>query len=231
MDLVSVHVPKAAGNAVRRLLVPPFGGGVAYLYGDYRAEGAFADRWPALRARDARGALAAVHGHVPLDALRTAFPDAATMVWLRDPVDRVASYAAYWAGRRRHGNPTHDAFLDAGADPVALAEMLQGEVAGYLGATGIEDVDFVGFTETFEADAARFETWLARRGLPSRAWRRPVDRVARASLRAEIALAPVANRTPRRTPLDPAVRAQLEAVLAGERAIYDAARARRARAA
>ncbi len=225
-----MHVPKAAGNAVRRLLVPAFGAGVAYLYDDFRSEGAFEERWPALRARAADGTLGAVHGHVPLDALRAAFPEAATMVWLRDPVDRVASYAAYWATRRRHGNPNHDAFLDGGADPVALARRLQGEVAGYLGATAIEDVDFVGFTETFTEDAARFEAFLAARTLPRRAWRRPVDRLARARLRAEVALAPVANRTRVRPALGADVRAELEAILADERAIYERARAHHARA-
>jgi len=220
MDLLSVHIPKAAGNAVRRLLVRPFGAGVGFLYDDFRDAVDYDERLDRFRAHGA------VHGHVPLDLLRSRFPDARTMVWFRHPVDRIVSYAWFWKHQPRHGNPNHDRFLDAGADPVWLAELLRDEVRGYLGRTPVEDLDFVGVVENFDRDAARFEHWLADQGLPRRAWRGPRDRWARTMQRAEAYLAPVANRNRKKGTLEPDVLARIETTAAQEMAIYQRALAR-----
>lgn len=220
MDLLSVHIPKAAGNAVRRLLVRPYGAGVGFLYDDFRRDVDYAERLDRYRA------LGAVHGHVPLDLLRERFPDARTMVWFRHPVDRLVSYAWFWKHQPRHGNPNHERFLDAGADPVWLAELLRDEVGGYLGSTPVEELGFVGVVEHFDRDAARFERWLADEGMPRRVWRRPRDRWARFRQRAEAVFAPVANRNRKKGVLDPDVLARIEATLDDEMAIYERALAR-----
>ena len=217
MDLLSVHIPKAAGNAVRRLLVETYGAGVRMLYHDFRPGVDF--------RREARrsGRVGVLHGHVPLDLLREAHPEARTMVWFRHPVDRLESYHFFWRRQPRHGNPNHDRYLDAGADPEMLAELLQNEVAGYLGATAVEDIDFVGVVERFSDDAERFERWLQDEGLPTRSWTGLRDRWARGLLRAEMRVAPVANRNRARGRLDPDVRARVEAILSDEMAIYERA--------
>lgn len=217
MDLLSVHLPKAAGNAVRRLLVRSYGAGVRFLYDDFRSGVDYRDRL------ERSTAFGAVHGHVPLDLMRERFPDAETMVWFRHPVDRVVSYAWFWTQQPRHGNPNHDRFLDAGADPLWLAELLKDEVAGYLGATSVEELGFVGIVERFERDAQRFERWLEYQSLPRRAWRGPRDRWARWSQGVETLLVPVANRNRRKGALAPDVRARIEAILADETAIYQRA--------
>jgi hypothetical protein len=145
------------------------------------------------------------------------------MAWFRHPVARVVSYAWYWRRQRRHGNPNHDRFLDAGGDPVWLASLLQDEVAGYLAGTDVEALDFVGVVERFDQDAPRFADWLEGEGLPSRPWRRPRDRWARALLRAETLVTPVANRNRAKGTLAPEVHDEIEAILATEMAIYERA--------
>jgi len=217
MDLLSIHIPKAAGNAVRRLLVERYGAGVRFLYHDFRPNVDYE------RILERRGPAGAIHGHVPLAPLRERYPEARTMVWFRHPVARVVSYAWYWRRQRRHGNPNHDRFLDEGADPVWLASLLKDEVAGYLAGTSVDELDFVGVVERFEDDAPRFADWLEAEGLPSRRWRRPGDRWARAMLRAETLVAPVANRNRAKGTLAPEVHARIEAVLADEMAIYERA--------
>lgn len=217
MDLLSVHIPKAAGNAVRRLLVQRFGAGVRFLYDDYRDD---VDYAAMLHASAGYGA---VHGHVTLDLLRLHAPDARTMVWFRHPVDRIESYAAFWKRQPRHGNPNHDQFLENGADPVWLANLLRDEVQGYLGRTSVDAIDFVGVVERFGSDAPRFQRWMDREGLPSRAWRRPADRWARLVIEAERLVVPVANRNRSKGRLSEDVRAEIETILADELAIYERA--------
>ena len=222
MDLLSIHIPKAAGNAVRRLLVERYGAGIRFLYGDFRADVDYR------RILERGGAAGAVHGHVPLALLRSYYPEARTMVWFRHPVARVVSYAWFWKRQPRHGNPNHERFLDEGADPVWLARLLKDEVAGYLGGTSVEDLDFVGVVERFDDDAARFQRWLEGEGLPSRPWRRPRDAWARALLGAEAWFAPVANRNRAKGTLPREVVERIEEILSDEMAIYETALARSA---
>ena len=220
MDLLSIHIPKAAGNAVRRLLVDRYGAGVRFLYHDFRPDVDYG------RTLERRGPVGAVHGHVPLAPLRERYPEARTMVWLRHPVARVVSYAWFWRRQRRHGNPNHDRFLDAGGDPVWLASLLQDEVAGYLAGTDVEEIDFVGVVDRFDEDAPRFARWPEAEGLPRRRWRRPRDQWARALQRGETLVAPVANRNRAKGTLPPGVHERIEEILAGEMAIYERALAR-----
>ncbi len=224
MDLLSVHVPKTAGNSFRRILVRHYGAGLVRLYHDFRPGVDYA-------RTIARGRRAgAVHGHVGLDPLREAFPEARSVVWFRQPVDRLLSYFDYWTGLRPHGNPLHDRFMAGERTPERLAELLAGELAGYLGATPVEGLGFVGLVERFDEDAERFERWLASCGLPSRphdGWR---DRAARWLERADQLRAPHANRTRRRRPPpDPERRARLAEILADEVALYRRACRRRER--
>lgn len=84
-------------------------------------------------------------------------------MWLRDPVERIASYYDFWLGTEPHGNPNHDEFLRRGMslaefarwDPVRM-EFAQKYVAGLEPG----DFTFIGITERYGDDLARLADLL-----------------------------------------------------------------------
>jgi len=100
----------------------------------------------------------AVHGHFSPAQFWSAGRNAKMIMWLRDPVERIASYYDFWLGMEPHGNPNHDEFLRS---DMTLAEFARWEPIRteferhFVAGLAPDDFFFIGITERYEEDLAR----------------------------------------------------------------------------
>jgi hypothetical protein len=146
-ELISVHIPKTAGESFLDILRQVYGRALVCDYGG------------AVRGLDRARV---VHGHFPVHRYRARWPEASLVTWMRDPVERVTSLYYYWLGAAPHGNPNHDRFLAERPSLIEFARTpeLQSEVGQYLQASAPSDFLFVGFVDRFDADVQRLARLL-----------------------------------------------------------------------
>jgi hypothetical protein len=203
VEIVSVHLPKTAGTSFRRILDRYYGRELLNIYERHLSEP------PSLAG------FSAVHGHFQLAPMRTLCPGAKTVVWLRHPVERIASYHRFWTTRRPpKGNPRYASFLRSDRSIESLARIQADEVPTYLGCR-LSGLDFVGIVEHFNEDIRRFERWLWRTfRRPPRVW--PVLRAIAKGER----WVTRENRTKGNTLIDTDRRQEIEQILSHEMEIY-----------
>jgi hypothetical protein len=105
----------------------------------------------------------AVHGHFAPAQFWSAGRNAKMIMWLRDPVERIASYYDFWLATEPHGNPNHDEFLRR---DMTLAEFARWEPIRrefpehYVAGLEPDDFAFIGITERYQDDLARLARLL-----------------------------------------------------------------------
>lgn len=105
----------------------------------------------------------AVHGHFSPDQFWSAGRNAKLIMWLRDPVERLASYYDFWLATTPHGNPNHDEFLRRAMTLAEFArwDPIRTEFAEqYVAGLEPDDFFFIGITERYDAELARLATLL-----------------------------------------------------------------------
>ncbi|HKK23527.1 MAG TPA: hypothetical protein VJ947_07560 [Pseudohaliea sp.] len=168
--LISLHLPKTAGTSFLALLETVYGDALLRDYRDRPINRTVATRrlravngclrhvLPPPRVRTAR----CIHGHfLPLKyALLPTRDGRRFVVWLRDPVERLASHYHYW---HRSYNP-----LDAGRlhrrvveerwslERFCLGPELRDIYSAFLWGFPLSRFDFVGITEHYDEDVAEF---------------------------------------------------------------------------
>lgn len=168
--LISLHLPKTAGTSFLSLLEAHFGAALLRDYADRPINrGEFKRRLRAL-AMELRHALPSrrlqgvrcIHGHfLPVKYSRLPVTGSRRyVVWLRDPVERLASHYHYW---HRSYNP-----MDAGRlhrrvieerwslERFCLAPELRNLYSAFLWRFPLARFDFVGITEHYDEDVALF---------------------------------------------------------------------------
>ncbi|MBT5137449.1 MAG: sulfotransferase family 2 domain-containing protein [Acidimicrobiaceae bacterium] len=153
--MISLHIPKTAGTSFRAALDVEYGNDLAHIYG-----GAAID---AHRYR-------AIHGHIRVDEARAVAGKAKWIMWLRDPVDRLASYYDFWRQSDPHGNPNHDHFLASDMGFATFIEWapIRNEFAEhYVSGLEPDDFTFVGLTERYDDDIQRLAVTLGWRAAPT----------------------------------------------------------------
>lgn len=168
---VSVHLPKTAGSAFRKVLADLCGEDFFLDYDDrplasgyparrIRNMQADRERCEKMLAAEMRGDDAAifVHGHFVATKYESIFPQARHVTWLRDPVERVISQYHYWL---REPDPKNDlcAILvenRLSLEAFASLPQIHNVYSRFLGSRDLLQFDFVGITERFAEDLARF---------------------------------------------------------------------------
>jgi len=201
LEVISVHVPKCAGMALRTFLENSFGGDA--VYSDY------ADR-PADPASpmnlDRAGFLAkfsdgnyeflagkkAVHGHFHPLKYRAACARL-RVTFLREPIERMISHFLFWKVLPRHGHSLHDYFLDNDLSFEQFARlpiMCRFYSGVFFGGVDMASFDLIGFHDRADEDFARLQRSVgSRAAVPKEnSNRHPAYEIERASILADARL-------------------------------------------
>lgn len=174
--IVSVHVPKTAGTALRSALCDAWPQDrVFFDYADRPLDpgsamhidpDGFHARWQQTLP-DVLAGHDVVHGHFN-PAKYTPITDARWITFLREPVRRVISHYFFWRSWPRSGNRLQEYMLDNRLSLYEFARlpfMRRCYTGVFFAGVDVDGFDFVGTQERLEADLARLERLLGR-GLP-----------------------------------------------------------------
>ena len=159
--IVSVHIPKTGGVTFREILEKLAEGHIHYDYGDRPlSPPALAER---VRRRFRRVTVPpetrVVHGHFLAAKYARVFPEARFVVWLREPLQRLASHYHYWKREPDLENATCRRLIeeDMSLDAFASLPEMRNVQSRFLSGVALERFAFVGLTERFEEGLARFQ--------------------------------------------------------------------------
>ncbi len=182
--IVSLHMPKTAGNSLLAVLDEHFGEAISHDYLDYPMNVA-----PEERHRQAvEGCLAAakapseyrdircIHGHfLPLKYLLLADVRPTVFVtWMREPIERLVSHYHYWLDHydpdSTDTRPLHRRVVEEqwSLEQFCLSDAMRNLYSEFLWGFPLERFDFIGMTENYEADLRAFSLEYLGRELESR---------------------------------------------------------------
>jgi hypothetical protein len=156
--LLSIHIPKAAGNSFRVSLMKRFGRKFIKDYGDWAGFDT-----PEARARRARREAAAraqcetlktykvIHGHFVADKYRGLFADEKFVAFFRDPYQQSIAHYNFLQRNPQREHPEARIFHEA---KMSICEYLEWNAfrdhqSQFLGTLKIEDLAFVGLSEEY----------------------------------------------------------------------------------
>jgi hypothetical protein len=174
MELISVHIPKTAGTALRNVLRQVYRS--ERLYEDYtdrpldpqspfNSDPATWHRERDTLVRHLGPHYRAIHGHFAAIKYQRDFPEARRIVWLREPASWLISLYFFWKNLPRRDNTLHHRLLDEGLSFVEFVELPEAQnrfTRIFLKGAALEEFAFVGLQEHFDEDfqqLARLMAW------------------------------------------------------------------------
>jgi Sulfotransferase family len=165
MELISIHIPKTAGTAVRNVLRQLYGADLVEDYTDrpLDPQSRFHAHPRAWRkesddfARHLGPGYRAVHGHFAAIKYANHFSEARRIVWLREPISWLISLYYFWKNLPRRANTLHHRLLDEGLSFIEFTELPETQnrfSQVFLKETRLDQLDFVGLQEHFDEDFA-----------------------------------------------------------------------------
>lgn len=167
--IVSVHIPKTGGSTFRELLSEVAGPNLLLDYEDRPLWGNYPvrrinnipndqKRLVQIQGKRAESQTVVVHGHFLVSKYTSFFPRARRVVWLRDPVERIASHYYYWKRTPNLGNAVCKRLIE---DRLSLVEFarehsLRNIMSYFLDHQDIRRYDFVGITERYSDSLSLF---------------------------------------------------------------------------
>jgi hypothetical protein len=157
--LLSIHVPKAAGNSFREALLRKFGARAMTDYGDWagfdvpEANARRQAREQAMRAR--RDELAAdydvIHGHFVADKYLDLFPVQQFSAFFREPHQQVIAHYYFLKRNPQRRHPEARIFHEANMSLMEYLEWdaFQNHQSQFLGSLCVDDLDFVGLSDYY----------------------------------------------------------------------------------
>ncbi len=149
--IVSVHVPKCAGTSFKRVLNEVCGARIWYNYGTIFSR-------TQARPELVPPGTTFIHGHFLADAFDDLFPDRRLVTWVRHPVERLVSNYHHFLRspdmRDDCCRELHERKLNL--RQFADLEWMQNEIGRYLAGKPIEDFEFIGIAERFDASIRQF---------------------------------------------------------------------------
>jgi len=160
--IVSVHIPKTGGSTFRSLLSEVAGSHLLLDYDDRPlAENYLVrrirnmpndqQRFLKIQKKQLSNQVVVVHGHFLVTKYTSFFPYARRVVWLRDPVERLASHYFYWKRTPDLGNSLCKRLIDNHLSLVEFARdpSLRNVMSYFLDNQNVWGYDFVGITENY----------------------------------------------------------------------------------
>jgi hypothetical protein len=165
--ILSIHVPKAAGNSFRQALNDAYGDRFMKDYGDWagfnvpEANERRAKREQEMRAR--RDELAAsydiIHGHFIADKYRGLFEPEQFIAFFRDPFQQAQAHYYFLERNPQREHPEERIFHEnkmTFADYMAW-DAFRDHQTQFLGSLSIDDLAFAGLSEEYEKSLALFK--------------------------------------------------------------------------
>ena len=170
MLLVSVHIPKTAGTSFRRILQSIPNVKVFLDYNDKYLASNYSERKIQNMAADLernekildalkyQSLFVVVHGHFLATKYEHIFPDSKSIIWFRDPIDRLASHYFHW---QRNPDMKHDICMEMHKKRMTLKDFaefppIRNIYFRGLCSKSLESFDFIGLTEYFEQSIMLF---------------------------------------------------------------------------
>lgn len=166
--ILSLHVPKAAGNSFRELLRVEFGERLMSDYGDWAGcrvpEAAERSRVRTLKMRGRRDELLEkydiIHGHFATDKYLDLFPREDFVAFFRNPYQQAISHYYFLLRNPQRDHPEEKVFH---AEKMTLHDYLRWDAfrdhqRQYLGSVSIDELAMVGISEEFYKSVALFNS-------------------------------------------------------------------------
>lgn len=170
--ILSLHVPKAAGNSFRGLLEREFAERLMLDYGDWAGfnvpEAIERCNMRMLRMRSRRDELLekydAIHGHFVADKYVGLFPAGKFVAFFRDPYQQALSHYCFLLRNPQREHPEEKIFHEA---RMTLHDYLRWDAfrdhqLQYLGSVSIDDLAMVGIAEEFYRSVDLFNAIFGR---------------------------------------------------------------------
>jgi hypothetical protein len=164
--ILSVHVPKAAGNSFRECLAARFGERMMGDYGDWAgfdeptANARRAERVAAMRARgpELQEKYDIIHGHFVADKYEGLFPTAEYVAFFRDPYQQTLAHYYFLLRNPQRQHPEETMFHEA---KMTLHDYLEWDAfrnhqSQYLGKVALDDFTMVGLSAHFRQSLSMF---------------------------------------------------------------------------
>ena len=149
--IVSVHVPKCAGTSFKRVLNEICGARIWYNYGTiFSREQARPELVPA--------GTKFIHGHFLADAFDDLFPKRRLVTWVRHPVERLVSNYHHFLRTPDMRDDCCRALYEQKLSLRQFADLewMRNEAGRYLANKPVEDFEFIGIAERFDASIQHF---------------------------------------------------------------------------
>lgn len=161
-SIISVHIPKTAGSSFHAALKQHFGWRLKHIQKpeDIRTFSR------GEKYKSNKPFVQAVHGHIrPHENWKLYYPSAKWVCWLRDPVDRVVSAYHHLQRTQDLGDRNQKLFKELQPDLKIFTQLeafkpVTRIYQHFLGNFSPSDFAFVGRTEKYNEDMARFEVYF-----------------------------------------------------------------------
>jgi len=164
--ILSLHVPKAAGNSFRQLLQIEYGERMLTDYGDWAGfkvpEALERCRIRTLKMRSRRDELLekydVIHGHFATDKYLGLFPKEEFVAFFRDPYQQAISHYYFLLRNPQREHLEEKMFHEAKMTLLDYLswDALRDQQSQYLGSLSINDLAMVGISEEFYKSVALF---------------------------------------------------------------------------
>ena len=170
--LLSIHVPKAAGNSFREALNASFGDRFMKDYGDWagfntpEANERRALREEAMRARkdELEAAYDVIHGHFIADKYRGLFRNEQFIAFFRDPYQQALAHYHFLLRNPQREHPEEKIFHEAKMSVMDYLEWdaFRDHQTQFLGTLSVDDLAFVGLSDEYAKSLGMFKTIFGR---------------------------------------------------------------------
>jgi hypothetical protein len=170
---LSIHIPKTAGTLFGRALAGIVPELIYYYYGPTTPPSRFLEKGRPTNAHENQklkevflqkavsqtAGIAIVHGHYKPTEFLDHIPEARSLVWFREPAQRLRSHFEFWKKPPRKPNAKYELFQKSGFSFIEFATHpeftdLQSK---YIEGLSLKDFLFVGVVEEMEASYSRLE--------------------------------------------------------------------------